>query len=263
MGRPSSADDLRDRDLFREYALTRQRSTRNHLVERHLGLAIHISRRFHGSYSSRDDLQQVATLGLVKAIERFDPDHGASFATFAGTTIEGELKRHLRDHGWMVRVPRSAKDLNVTVRRATDELAQRLGRSPSVDEVAEHLGLDSDDVVRGIAAAQASSVESLNAGSAGAVRDPGLRIADQEEGYGGVEDTNVVESLLLRLPEREREIVRLRFYDQLSQAEIAARMDISQMHVSRLLRSSFSQMRTWLTEEFPESGSSFPETFSV
>src|SRR5512141_1984198 len=123
--------DLDDLDLFVEFAANRSRSLRNRLVERHMGLAAHIAKRFSRHGGTEDDLRQVAMLGLVKAVDRFDPDYGVPFAAFAGSTIEGELKRHFRDHSWVVRVPRSAKDLHLLVRRATDELVQQSGRSPS------------------------------------------------------------------------------------------------------------------------------------
>jgi len=128
MDRPSDNDpeDLDDLELFYEFASTRQRSIRNRLVERHMGLAAHIAKRFSRPGGTEEDLRQVAMLGLVKAIDRFDPHYGVRFAAFAGSTIEGELKRHFRDHSWTVRVPRSAKDLHLLVRRATDELVHKL-----------------------------------------------------------------------------------------------------------------------------------------
>src|SRR4029078_766562 len=129
-------DDLDDLELFFEAPSTRPRSIRHRLVERHMGLAAHIAKRFSRSGGTKEDLRQVAMLGLVKAIDRFDPNCGVRFAAFAGSTIEGELKRHFRDHSWAVRVPRSAKELHLSVRRATDELVQKEGRSPSVDDIA-------------------------------------------------------------------------------------------------------------------------------
>lgn len=249
MTQSSDPDDL---ELFREFVSTRKRSTRNQIVERHLGLAVHIARRFERSSIPKDDLRQVAMIGLVKAVDRFDPEYGASFAAFAGSTIEGELKRHFRDRDWMVRVPRSTQDLNRSVRRATDELSQDLGRSPTVDEVAAHLDVSRDEVLRGFAASAAHHVDVLD--SSGGSRSAEA-LADNESGYGRVEDTDVAESLLVRLSERQQQIVRLRFYEQMSQAEIATALGMSQMHVSRLLRECFSQMRVWLTEERPNNGS--------
>ena len=243
MTKSSDPDDL---ELFREFVATRQRSTRNQIVERHLGLAVHIAGRFGRSNIPNDDLRQVAMIGLVKAVDRFDPEFGVPFASFAGSTIEGELKRHFRDRDWMVRVPRSAQDLNRSVRRATDELSQDLGRSPTVDEVAAHLDVSRDEVLRGLAASAAHHVDALD--SDGGARSAGP-LADNEPGYGHVEDTNVAEALLVRLSERQQQIVRLRFYEQMTQAEIATALGMSQMHVSRILRQSFLQMRVWLAED--------------
>lgn len=246
----ASTDDLDDLDLFVEFAATRQRSLRNRLVERHMGLAAHIAKRFSRSGGTEDDLRQVAMLGLVKAVDRFDPAYGVPFAAFAGSTIEGELKRHFRDHSWAVRVPRSAKELHLLVRRASDELVQATGRSPSVDEIAAHLGLDREDVLRGLSVSAAARVSSLNSGTSDASSDTPLdrigALATDESGYEHAMQADAVERLLARLPERERRIVELRFYDQLSQAEIASMVGVSQMQVSRLLRASFERMRGWM-----------------
>jgi RNA polymerase sigma-B factor len=215
-----------------------------------MGLAAHIAKRFSRSGGTEEDLRQVAMLGLVKAIDRFDPHYGVRFAAFAGSTIEGELKRHFRDHSWTVRVPRSAKDLHLTVRRATDELVHKTGRSPSVDEIADHLGIERDDVLRGLAATSAYHVGTIHAtGNDGDGETPLDRLdalASEEVGYEQAMDSQIVEGLLARLPERERQIVRLRFYDQLSQEQIAESVGVSQMQVSRLLRASFEKMRQWM-----------------
>ena len=130
-----------------------------------MGLAAHIAKRFSRPGVGDDDLRQVAMLGLVKAVDRFDPNYGVPFAAFAGSTIEGELKRHFRDHSWVVRVPRSAKDLHLMVRRATDELVQQSGRSPSVEEIANYLEIDRDDVLRGLAASSAYHVGTIQPNS--------------------------------------------------------------------------------------------------
>jgi RNA polymerase sigma-B factor len=250
MSDTSAPDD--ELALFREFAATRQRTVRNRLVERHMGLAAHIAKRYRRSNVSDDDLRQVAMVGLVKAVDRFDPDYGGSFSSFAGPTIEGEIKRHFRDRSWVVRVPRSAKELHLQVRRASDELSHELGRSPSVDEIARHLGIDRDDVLRGVAAGAAYNVGTIDVSSAADGSDAGMdrrtMLATVEPGFEDTENRAVILELLDRLPEREREIVRLRFYERMSQSEIAEAMGISQMHVSRLLRRSFEQMRNWLDE---------------
>lgn len=229
--------------LFERWRQTGDRATRNELVEMHMGLAIHIARRFERGNRRDDDIEQVALLGLVKAVDRFDPERGVPFAAFAGRTIEGEIKRHFRDATWVVHVPRSAKELHLSVRGAIDALTSANGRAPTVDEVAENLGISRDEVLLGLAATDARAVGSLDA-----TVDDGAPIsaalADPDEsGFGDVDDQDAVAGLLATLPERERTIVELRFYGGLSQSEIAERVGISQMHVSRLLRASLERLR--------------------
>jgi len=239
---PFDADE--ERRLFEEFVRTRDRRLRNRLVERHMGLAAHVARRFGRRGPSDDDLRQVAFLALVKAVDRFDPTREVAFSTFAGRTIEGEIKRHFRDHTWAIRVPRAAKEVHLRLRRATDELSQELGRSPTVPELAERLGVSADEVVVGIAAGAAYTQASLDAPAPGNEDgDGGPQIGGADEGFDHVTDADVVEGMIAKLPPREQEIVRLRFYDELSQSDIAERVGISQMHVSRLLRRSFEQMR--------------------
>ncbi len=230
-------------ELFEEWRRTGKRALRNQLVEMHIGLAVHIARRFERGPRRDDDLEQVALLALVKSVDRFDPGRGVPFAAFAGRTIEGELKRYFRDATWAVQVPRSAKELHLSVRASIDRLTHSLGRPPTVDEVAEELRISRDDVLLGLAATDARAVGSLDAtpddGSSGAAR-----LADDgDPGYGIVDDRDAVAGLLAQLPERERTIVELRFYGGLSQSQIAERMGISQMHVSRLLRATLEQLR--------------------
>jgi RNA polymerase sigma-B factor len=252
------SDDLQDLELFREFARTKRRSTRNALVERHMGLAVHIAKRYSRGREPDDDLRQVAMVGLVKSVDRFDPEFGAGFSTFAGRTIEGELKRHFRDKSWTVKVPRSGKELHLLVRQAADELEQVNGRSPSVALIADHLQVERDDVVRGLAASAAATVATLDAptdrddASGGGDREAALAADDRS--IEDAENAHVVEQLMARLPHREREIVRLRFFERKSQSEIAEIMGVSQMHVSRLLRHSFESMRSMMTEpiERPE-----------
>lgn len=246
-GDPSETDD----ELFRRYRDTGSRRARNQIVERHMGLAAHIARRF-GRTSGADDVRQVAMLGLVKAVDRFDPDHGATFSSFAGLTIEGEIKRHYRDRTWTVRVPRSAKELHLLIRNAGDRLTQDLGRSPTVDEIAEHLVLDRDEVLRGLAAGaayQIGSLDSLAGDDDSAASDRTSELAEDEPGFADSERRQVVDDLLEHLGPRERQIVELRFYGDKSQSEIADIVGLSQMHVSRLLRRSFEHMRTRLDGE--------------
>jgi RNA polymerase sigma-B factor len=241
----AGADGVRGEDeLFIEFARTRSRRLRNELVERHMGLAAHVARRFGRRGPTDDDLRQVAFLALVKAVDRFEPERNVAFSTFAGRTIEGEIKRHFRDNTWTVSVPRSAKEIHLQLRRATDELTQILGRAPTVGQLAERLGVATDVVIEGIAAGSAYATASLDAPSS--VEGQSTELGTEDPGYGYVADSSVVAELISRLPEREQEIVRLRFYQELTQGEIADRMGMSQMHVSRLLRRSFDQMRRQL-----------------
>ncbi len=249
MSDASTADDLDDLELFREFVASKSRKLRNQLVERHMGLAAHIANRFRRQGGSDDDLRQVAMVGLVKAVDRFDPEYGAAFSAFAGRTIEGELKRHFRDRSWAVRVPRGAKELHLLVRNGSEELSQRNGRAPTVDEIAAHLQVERDDVLRGLSATAAYNVGTLDGGNDDdAVGDRQRALAAVDDGYGHIDDRELVVQLIARLPEREQEIVRLRFYERQSQTEIAEMVGISQMHVSRLLRKSFEQMREWLED---------------
>ena len=236
-------------ELFRTYAATQRRSLRNQLIERYMGLAVHIAKRYWRN-GNEDDIRQAAMVGLIKAVDRFDPEVGVSFVTFGGATIEGELKRYLRDRTWVLRVPRSAKELHLQVRRASEELHQRNGRSPNVAEVAAYLGITDEDVLRGLTATAAYEVGTIDGPSeAGAIgTDHNRALAMRDDSIDHVIDTHVVGRLLSRLPERERAIVRLHFFEEKSQAQIGEIIGISQMHVSRLLRRSFEQMREWMSE---------------
>jgi len=236
--------DPAELDLFRAFVVSQDRRQRNALVERYMGLAAHIAKRYQRT-GNDDDVRQAAMIGLVKAVDRFDPEFGVAFASFAGTTIEGELKRYLRDHTWVVRVPRSAKELHLLVRRTSDELTQKNGRKPSIEEIALHASLDRDDVLRGLAATAAYDVGSLDAATDDGfvANDRSAALSTEDAGFGHAVDSEAVKRLLVRLPERERQIVRLSFFEERSQAEIAQILGISQMHVSRLLRRSLELMR--------------------
>lgn len=232
--------------LFRRFSETGSRRDRNRLVEAHLGFAHHVARRYANRGVSDEDLEQIALLALVKAVDRFDPELGYAFTTFAGRTIEGEIKRHFRDATWSVRVPRSLQERHLAVRRAVDDMSHELGRSPTVPEVASRLAVSADEVVEALAASAAYHHESLDGTSTDggpeivAVASAGTNPWAETE---LVDDRVLIERLMDTLSERDREIVRLRFFEQLSQSEIASQVGISQMHVSRLLRRSFATMR--------------------
>jgi RNA polymerase sigma-B factor len=237
-------DDLDDLEIFREFALTKRRSLRNQIVERHMGLATHISLRFTHSGRSNDDLRQVAMIGLVKSVDRFDPEYGVAFSSFAGQTIEGELKRHFRDASWTIKVPRRAKELHLLVRNAARDLEQRTGTSPTVDQLADYLQIDRDDALRGLAASAASSVDTIDRGTNdNAPFDPQARLATDDRSYEDAENAHVIQQLIVGLSGRQRRIIEMRFYEDKSQTEIAEEVGVSQMHVSRLLKQSLQQMR--------------------
>lgn len=233
-------------ELFEEYRRTGRRSVRNRIVEEHMGLAIHIARGFEQRSRRDRDIEQVAMLALVKAVDRFDPSMGVPFTAFAGRTIEGEIKRYFRDSTWAVKVPRGAKELNVAVRRAVDQLSVASGRSPTVDEVAAHLAIDREDVVTGLAADTARTVGSIEPGAddENSGTDRSGAMASVDRGFGDVDDQEAVRSLLLTLPDRERRIIELRFFHDMSQSEIAEQVGLSQMHVSRLLRRALNRLET-------------------
>lgn len=230
--------------LFEEYARTGRRRVRNQLVEAHIGFAHHVAARYRDRGMADEDLRQTAFLALVKAVDRFDPTVGVAFTSFAGPTIEGEIKRLFRDSAWSVRVPRSTKEMHLLVRAATDELGQELGRSPTVRELARHLDVPNDRVLEAMTASAAFTPGSIDVspGDDGE-QDRSSVLAERDRGLDRAEDRLTVESLVQVLPEREAEIVRLRFHEDLTQSEIAERMGMSQMHVSRLLRKSFAIMR--------------------
>jgi len=211
----------------------------------YLPLARRMAKRYAGVREPYDDLVQVASLGLLNAIDRFDPEAGTPFAGFARPTILGELKRHLRDKVWTVRVPRAVHDRLAKVEATVDALTDELGRPPSIGEVAEDLDLDRDAVLETLAAGLNRKAVSLDAPSPklddGAPRVESL--AAEERGYGMVEDRVAIAAMTARLDEREREVLRMRFVDELTQRQIAARLGTSQMSVSRLLRRSLANLR--------------------
>jgi RNA polymerase sigma-B factor len=231
-------------ELFAEYQNTRDRAVRNKLVERHRSLAVLLAQRFSDRGEPLDDLVQVAVVGLLKAVERFDPDRAVAFSSFATPTIVGELKRHFRDHTWSVRVPRRSQELHLEVREATSRLAQELGHPPTVAEIAADLQRTRDEVLEGMEAASVYRSSPLSTPSGD--DDSGLsldeRLATDERGPS--EERVLVDQLVESLPAREQEIVRLRFYEDLTQSEIAERLGISQMHVSRLLRKCLLDLRS-------------------
>jgi RNA polymerase sigma-B factor len=234
------------RELFTTYAERQDRETRDRLIEAHLRLAEHLARRFANRGVALDDLVQVASLGLVKAVERFDPERGLEFSTFATPTIVGELKRHFRDKGWSVRVPRRVQELHVEINTVVGDLTQRLGRSPTIAELAQLIGVSEEDVLEAMEAAQAYRSASIDAPIGGTDDDTrGLvnQLGDEDSRIFDAENRMLIGDLLTGLPRRERLMLRLRFYDGMTQSQIAERLGISQMHVSRLLSKSLGLLR--------------------
>jgi RNA polymerase sigma-B factor len=228
-----------DFERFRQYRASRNRAIRNRLIEDHRWLAVHCARRFAGKGEPLDDLIQVAMLGVLKAVERFDPDYGATFATFAVPTITGELRRHFRDTTWAVHVPRRSRDLQHTVKVAVNDLSQALGRSPTAEEVAEHTGVAVEEVLDALEAARCYRKTPL--ASTGDDDDVDS-LGQDDPALDAVDARMTVERLLRELPARERRIVELRYLSGLSQSQIGEIVGVSQVQVSRLLRASLARM---------------------
>jgi RNA polymerase sigma-B factor len=222
---------------------------REKIVERCLPLADHIARRFEGRGEPRDDLVQVARVGLVNAVVRFDIEAGSDFVSFAVPTIMGEVRRHFRDNSWSVKVPRRLKELHLRLGAATADLSQRLGRAPTATELAGELGMDRDEVIEGLVAG--SSYNTLSIDSGGGSDDDDARaiadtLGDVDAGLDQIENRESLRPLLEALPERERTVLVLRFFESMTQTQIADRVGISQMHVSRLLSKSLARLRDQL-----------------
>ena len=235
-------------EAFAEFARTHDPALRSRLVEAHQGFAYALASRFSARHEASEDLNQAALVGLLHAVDRFDPTRGIQFSTFAWPTIMGEIKRHFRDRTWAVRVPRRLQEIFLATSEAVDELTQDHGRSPSVAEIAERTGLEETEVIEAIEARRAYRLTSLDA----PVGDDGestLQLAGHEPGFGRLEQTDLVGGLVARLTPRDREIVRLRFVEERTQAEIARRLGVSPMQVSRLLAQILHQLRIWASEQ--------------
>ncbi|MEV6753893.1 RNA polymerase sigma factor SigF [Streptomyces sp. NPDC051214] len=223
---------------------------RNKLVRMHLPLVEHLARRFRNRGEPLDDLTQVATIGLIKSVDRFDPERGVEFSTYATPTVVGEIKRHFRDKGWAVRVPRRLQELRLALTTATAELSQLHGRSPTVHELAEKLGISEEEVLEGLESANAYSTLSLDVPD---TDDESPAVADtlgaEDEALEGVEYRESLKPLLEDLPPREKRILLLRFFGNMTQSQIAQEVGISQMHVSRLLARTLAQLREKLLVE--------------
>jgi RNA polymerase sigma-B factor len=224
---------------------------RDSLVELHLPLVEHLARRFRNRGEPYDDLLQVGTIGLIKSVDRFDTERGVEFSTYATPTIVGEIKRHFRDKGWSIRVPRRLQELRLSLAAATADLTQELGRSPTVAELAGRLDVSDEEILEGIESANAYSTLSLDAPDTRETDGPSMAdaIGMDDEGLIGVEDRESLKPLVARLAPREKKILLLRFFRGMTQSQIAAEVGVSQMHVSRILARTLEQLRQGLSED--------------
>jgi RNA polymerase sigma-B factor len=244
---PGPREQLADeRELLERYYRRRDQTVREELVQRFMPLARRLAARYRGDREPLDDLVQVASLGLVKALDRFDPERGVAFSSYAVPTILGELKRHFRDRGWSVRVPRDLQERIARVDRAIAELPGKLGRAPSVNEIADRLEVDPEEVLEAMEAGQAHHAMSLDA-QAQTEEGEGIplteRLGGSDPAFDTVEYGATITDALESLSERDRTVLHLRFIEDMTQTEIADRVGVSQMHVSRILRSAVERLR--------------------
>jgi len=255
--RDRAARAQEDRRLLERYHRRGDAAARAALVERFLPLARQLARRYQRAGEPLDDLIQVASLGLIKAIDRFDPARQTAFSSFAVPTILGELKRHFRDKGWSVRVPRDLQELAVKVDKVADEMTREVGRAPTPQEIAERVGVGAEQVLEAREAAAAYRAVSLDRPRTDDEED-GENFADtfgaDDPGYALAESAATVQRLMRVLSDREREVLRLRFEEDLTQSEIGDRVGVSQMHVSRLIRQSIARLRIAAEDDPGRSG---------
>jgi RNA polymerase sigma-B factor len=236
-----------ERELLVRYHRAGDLAAREELVHRFLPFARDLARRYTYTDEAFDDLVQVASLGLIKAIDRFDPDRGTKFTSFAAPTILGELKRHFRDKGWALRVPRDLQERTLAVGREAEELSKQLGRSPKPREVALAVGCSVEEVLEAQQAAASYEAASLDAPTAREDNESAALVdlvGDEDTAYELVEDRDAIASTWKDLPDVERAVLELRFMHDLTQGEIGERIGYSQMHVSRLLRRALNRLET-------------------
>jgi RNA polymerase sigma-B factor len=235
----------RDRELFLRLKRDGDLHARDELVERFMGLARQVATRYRRQSEPMDDVMQVASLGLVKAIDRFDPDRGIAFSSFAVPTMLGEIKRHFRDRSWAVRPPRDLQELTLRVEHISTGLSRKLGRAPSVQELAAAMDRTDEEILEALEAARSRTGVSL-ATPRGSEEDGatlGDALGGEDDGFDRAEDRATLSALLSQLSEREQEVLRLRFQEDLTQAEIGEMVGVSQMQVSRIIRASVDRLR--------------------
>ena len=235
----------RDDTLFRRYRAERTSALRRELVERWMPLARQLAAHYRVRDEAYEDLLQVASLGLLKAINGYDPDRGIAFSSYAVPTILGEVRRYFRDKAWSVRVPRALQELALDVEKCATRMTTELGRAPTVDELAEQLDTTAEAVLEAKQAGDAYSATSLESSRG---EDPdaptlGDTLGSLDGGFHAAEDRATLTTLLVSIPERDREVLRLRFEEDLTQTEIAYRIGVSQMAISRIIRRSIDRMR--------------------
>ena len=245
-------DKDRTRELFRQYKATGDPEVRDQLIVSHLNLVRFLASKFKNRGEPLDDLIQVGTIGLIKAIDRFDPSRGLEFTTYATPTILGEIKRHFRDKGWSVRVPRRLQELSAKVNQANDELTNELSRSPSVEEIAKRVGASVDDVLEAMESSSAYSSVPLEGGGSSDDDDAPSVIdhyATEDESLAASDDRIVLEDAIRDFSPREKDVIRMRFFEGMTQVEIAERLGISQVQVSRLLRRTLRRVQDKIDPE--------------
>ena len=244
-------DKERTHELFRLYKEKGDEEARDQLIVSHLNLVRFLASKFKNRGEPLDDLVQVGTIGLIKAIDRFDPERGLEFTTYATPTILGEIKRHFRDKGWSIRVPRRLQELSAKVNQATDELTVELQRSPSVEEIAAKLGVGAEEILEAMESSGAYTSVSLEAGGSEDDEAPALidRLGSVDEDLDASDDRMVIDDAISDFSPREQEIVRMRFIDGLTQVEIAKRLGVSQVQVSRLLRRTLRKIQDKIDPE--------------
>jgi RNA polymerase sigma-B factor len=241
-----------DKVLLRRYHEHGDLQAREQLIEQYMSLVRSLARRYSYRGEQLEDLVQIGAIGLIKAIDRFDLDRGVELTTYATPNIIGEIKRHFRDRGWSVRVPRGLQELNVQLSRLIEQLTVQLGRSPTIPELAKAAGVEEEEVLEALESGRAYSSLSLSGGSSGAddeELDPLESIGTEEHQYEVSEDRAVLAPGFRVLDERERRILHLRFFKGLTQSQIAQQVGISQMHVSRLIRRSLEKIRAEIAPE--------------
>lgn len=241
-----------DRELLVKYHNQRDQAALEELAERYMPLARRLAGRYRHTDESLDDLVQVANMALVKAIQRFDPSREVAFSSFAVPTILGELKRYFRDHSWSVHVPRDLQERAAKVNKTIDTLSKQLGRTPSVKEIAAKLDIDLEQVLEALAAAQAFSARSLDADQRQDAGDPaplGDTVGEEDPRYELVEYGASIQGVLEQMPRRTREVLHMRFVEDMTQTQIAERISVSQMHVSRIIRGAVAALRESIVGE--------------